>query len=533
MASAGGFDYAAWTDFRTFYTYGSADIYYNRIASTSAPIASGWNMVSVPDTLASFLKTSVFPGAISPALAYTGSYVQKDTLQTGIGYWIKYASTPAPPIGLVGVPVDKETVNVVTGWNMIGSISSPVGASEISSLPPGIVASPYFWYNGSYQQASAIQPGSGYWVKTTTGGKLVLASSGISVPAAAYLPPPQTPAGEPPAPTLSSPTNGAANVSNGPMLVWNASSGASSYRLQVSTGPDFSTSVYDNSAITNTSQQLTGLAYSTTYFWHVNATNANGTSPWSVTWSFTTAPAQCNCCPQSAPASLTIADAAGNHQTLYTQIGTTSIPMPPVPPDSLLNVRFEDGNYLEGVPVGSGMTSIPIIVQHALSPITISWSIPPGSDVTYSLGLPTGLPQDGITLVPISGSGSITTPVVPENPIQDVITQACSKVKTAAQVPGSEEQKKTPLPTSFSLSENYPNPFNPVTQIRYDLPQNAYVQLKVLDVLGREVASLVDRQEEAGFKSVSFDATNLPSGVYFYRLQAGTFSWVRKMLVTK
>jgi len=85
----------------------------------------------------------------------------------------------------------------------------------------------------------------------------------------------------------------------------------------------------------------------------------------------------------------------------------------------------------------------------------------------------------------------------------------------------------------FELLGNYPNPFNPSTKIRYSLAEASIVSLRIFDVLGREVATLVNQYENAGFQSVEFNARNLPSGVYFYRLQAGSFTGVKKMLLMK
>lgn len=89
------------------------------------------------------------------------------------------------------------------------------------------------------------------------------------------------------------------------------------------------------------------------------------------------------------------------------------------------------------------------------------------------------------------------------------------------------------LPSSFQLDQNYPNPFNPTTTIRYALPQASQVRLAVYDVLGREVALLMDGLQAAGAHEVSFEATDLPSGVYLYRLEAAAFVEARTMLLAK
>jgi hypothetical protein len=88
-------------------------------------------------------------------------------------------------------------------------------------------------------------------------------------------------------------------------------------------------------------------------------------------------------------------------------------------------------------------------------------------------------------------------------------------------------------PTDYSLIQNYPNPFNPTTKISWQSPVNGQQTLKVYDVLGREVATLVDEYREAGSYEVEFDATNLPSGMYIYRLQSGSYSDVKKMILSK
>ena len=88
-------------------------------------------------------------------------------------------------------------------------------------------------------------------------------------------------------------------------------------------------------------------------------------------------------------------------------------------------------------------------------------------------------------------------------------------------------------PSVFSLSQNYPNPFNPSTTINYQLPVNSFVTLKVYDVLGNEVATLVNEEKLAGEYEIEFDASEIGSGVYFYKLQAGSFIEMKKMIFLK
>ncbi len=88
-------------------------------------------------------------------------------------------------------------------------------------------------------------------------------------------------------------------------------------------------------------------------------------------------------------------------------------------------------------------------------------------------------------------------------------------------------------PKNFTLSQNYPNPFNPSTTISYSLPQSGFVKLNVYDALGREIATLVNEKQQSGNYSVQFNAENLSSGVYFYKLSAGNFIAVKKMMILK
>jgi hypothetical protein len=88
-------------------------------------------------------------------------------------------------------------------------------------------------------------------------------------------------------------------------------------------------------------------------------------------------------------------------------------------------------------------------------------------------------------------------------------------------------------PENYSLMQNYPNPFNPSTKISFSLPKAGDVSLVVFDILGREVATIINNYKSAGNYTVNFDASNLSSGIYFYTLKSGNFTESKKMVLMK
>jgi hypothetical protein len=89
------------------------------------------------------------------------------------------------------------------------------------------------------------------------------------------------------------------------------------------------------------------------------------------------------------------------------------------------------------------------------------------------------------------------------------------------------------LPLTYGLSQNYPNPFNPSTTISFRLPENSHVSIKVFDLMGREVASLLKEYLPAGYHNVEFNASNLSSGIYIYNMTAGKFKMTNKLILIK
>ena len=94
------------------------------------------------------------------------------------------------------------------------------------------------------------------------------------------------------------------------------------------------------------------------------------------------------------------------------------------------------------------------------------------------------------------------------------------------------------IPVEFALRQNYPNPFNPITTLRYDLPEQTHVNITVYDMLGRKVRTILNQQQDPGYKSLIWDATNdygkpVSAGIYLYQIQAGEYISTKKMVLLK
>lgn len=127
----------------------------------------------------------------------------------------------------------------------------------------------------------------------------------------------------------------------------------------------------------------------------------------------------------------------------------------------------------------------------------------------------------------------------PENPFTKIFAYADNRLTdvtgieefTADNISAAEDISA--LPKEFILHQNYPNPFNPSTSINYELPITGDVNLKIFDMTGKEIATLVNERQNAGNYTVQFNGNNFASGVYFYRIKAGEISHVKKMILIK
>lgn len=142
-------------------------------------VQAGWNMISAPFVTGDYSRLTLFPTAISNAFVYEGQYVPVSDFTIGKGAWLKFDQPKN--VTLTGSPSSIDSIHVTQGWNMLGSISTPVAISSITSIPGGIVTSPFYGYDGSaYVLSDTIFPGRAYWVKVNQAGKLILSASTVA-----------------------------------------------------------------------------------------------------------------------------------------------------------------------------------------------------------------------------------------------------------------------------------------------------------------------------------------------------------------
>lgn len=139
-----------------------------------------WNMVSIPLTMEDYAKTELFPTAISNAFAFENGYIFNQTLENGRGYWVKFSAVEA--VAHTGLERTQDTIDVVAGWNLIGSLSSSIPVSNIGSIPGGIVTSGFYAFDEGYRISATLDPGRGYWVKSSQAGKLVMSGTQAADP---------------------------------------------------------------------------------------------------------------------------------------------------------------------------------------------------------------------------------------------------------------------------------------------------------------------------------------------------------------
>ncbi len=197
-----------------------------------------------------------------------------------------------------------------------------------------------------------------------------------------------------------------------------------------------------------------------------------------------------------------ITDAAGMNYTLYAITGNVDLnqyELPPAPPEGMFDIRFGSGRIAEDI--NNSVQSILFSgIEH---PFTVR-----AENIDIRLQ-----DESGIQINANLKSGEEIT-------ISDI---SINKLTVSGEL----------VPVKYELQQNYPNPFNPGTTIKYSIAKQSNVTLKVYDMLGSEITTLVNEEKPAGVYEINFNASNLASGIYFYKIQAGSFVETKKMILLR
>ena len=377
-------------------------------------------------------------------------------------------------------------------------------------------------------------------------------------------------------PALLSPSDGATTQPIALNLRWSRVTGASAYHVQVSSDAPFSALVVNDSTLADTTKVVSGLANNTTYYWRVQATNAGGKSAYATPYSFSTVVA----IPGTPALLLPLNGAASEPVSLILQwtrvIGAVGYQVQLSSDGFFGSFLVNDSTLIDTLRLVSGLENNTTYYWRAralnaggtsgfTTPFSFATIIASPSQV--QLVQPTNganIGQDSTQFVwngstpeissyEFSLIGDTTTVLVtsdtalsvkiPANSIQKSYswhvraknlagfgllsdTWTFTRLTTTVNMPGG-------IPKTYALYQNYPNPFNPTTRIRYALPMASNVTLTVYNTLGQVVLTVKRGLEPPGYHEVNVDGNNMASGVYFYRLQAGSFAEVRKLLLLK
>jgi hypothetical protein len=282
------------------------------------------------------------------------------------------------------------------------------------------------------------------------------------------------------APVLLSPLNNSLGISLTPALSWDTVQRATGYKLKISTDSEFNNS-FDTTVAVNQLQIPAGILNTNTkYFWKTAGYNEFNTGPWSETWCFMTYST-----PQEKIQMLTATIDSMQTAGILNKGNANSFRVKLTA--ALEKINKQEFNVAENILQAFINETEDYIIEQILTP------------------------EQG----------------------QNLIDRTNALID---QIRGDKTQKPEVLPKVFKLYQNYPNPFNPVTKIKYDIPEknnNVPVKLMIYDLLGREVEILVNETKQPGSYEAIWNAGKYSSGVYFYRLIAGKYTEVKRMVIVK
>ena len=357
--------------------------------------------------------------------------------------------------------------------------------------------------------------------------------------------------------SLLSPGNLQTGLDTTITLRWSRVSDAAKYIVQLSLDPAFTNIARSDSTTTDTSRTFTVLSEGKKYYWRVQVKSAAGTGPWSDVWSFSTF-ASIPATPQLVAVTpypnrdgwvtfkwRKVKNADQYSIQLSDAQSFASVSLEASASDTFkILTGFNEGQKfywrVQAMNIGgpgpwSGVSSYTLILpptdlglqRSGVKEITLSWNDHSSIESGYVIERKQS-PQTSFTVLDTS-KGSASQYVDKKVEQAQTYIYRVKAYTTSAESDYSNEasllvvvdaRREEGTPTEYSIRQNYPNPFNPTTAISYQLPAISFVTLKVFDVLGREAATLIEREQQAGNFSMLWDATGLTGGVYFYRFQA-------------
>jgi hypothetical protein len=500
-----------------------------------------------------------------------------------IGIKVAYSTIPAPPSAPILVnPANNSTGVPVTPtftWNGVPTASSyrlqvstnssftnlvidqNLTSTQYTPSTPLNILTNYFWRVNATNNIGT-SPYSSTWSFTTS-------------------------ANTPSAPNLISPVNGATNISLTPTLFWSSVSNSTGYRVQVSTNNTFSNVIVEQNNLTSTQYAIPSsiLQNGTTYYWRALAFNQNGEGPWSAVWNFITvsnipqtpvhiAPPnfatgvsltptiQWQVVSNATSYRLQVSLNTGFTNLVIDQTALTSnsyiVPSGVLSPTTIYYWRVMASNQFGNSPWSAywrfTTVNVTLTAPELVFPPNASTNISITPTMTwntvqyatrYRMQVATDLNFNNM----IFDESNITdtfklvpSPILTLNNLYFWRVQASNLSSTG---PWSSVWNfrtstsnifniSTEIPEVYMLYNNYPNPFNPTTNIKFDLPENTILSLIVYDINGREVKRLVDNKTYAAGKYLAeFNAQDLSSGVYFYSLRTDKFFQTKKLVVVK
>ncbi len=289
----------------------------------------------------------------------------------------------------------------------------------------------------------------------------------------------------PPVPVLALPLNSAVNIEDTVILKWNYPLLASSYNLQISMSPTFdSLIIFDDKNLIDTFKVITGLEGQQQYYWRVNSTNAGGTSSFSNAFSFTT--------------------------------GFPTTPILSYPFNNTGNIPVDTTLYWNP---SQAVVSYDVILARSADFAT-NTIVVNAQGITDTSIIVAGMNVNTFHFWKVRANNAFGT-----SNWSDVW-----RFKTVNPL-GIEDEYL--MPSEYVLEQNYPNPFNPSTNFRFKIAEAGLTTLKIYNLLGQEVAVVLSEFMNPGTYDFRFDATDLSSGIYFYRIRVNDFSASKKMILVR